>query len=46
VAEEYAEANGFDAVFMLEAQPMVYVAESAIITDEVIRIYDERFPIG
>lgn len=45
VAGEYAEANGFDAIFMLESQPLVYIAESAVITDVVIRIYDERFPI-
>lgn len=45
VAGEYAEANGFDAIFMLESQPLVYIAESAVITDAVIRLYDERFPI-
>ena len=45
VAGEYAETNGFDAIFMLESQPLVYVAESVIITDAVIRIYDQRFPI-
>jgi len=45
VAGEYAAANGFDAVFMFESVPLVYVTESAIITDAVIRLYDERFPI-
>jgi len=45
VAGAYAEANGIDAIFMLESQPLVYVAESAVITDAVIRLYDERFPI-
>ena len=45
VAAEYAAANGFDAIFMFESQPLVYVAESAIITDAVVRLYDERFPI-
>lgn len=45
VAGEYAAANGFDAILMFESQPLVYVAESAVITDAVIRLYDERFPI-
>jgi Skp family chaperone for outer membrane proteins len=45
VAGDYAEANGFDAIFMLESQPLVYIADSAVITDAVIRLYDERFPI-
>jgi Skp family chaperone for outer membrane proteins len=45
LAGEYAEANGFDAVFMLESQPLVYIANSALITDAVVRLYDERFPI-
>ena len=45
VASEYAAANGVDVIFMFESQPLVYVAESAVITDAVIRLYDERFPI-
>jgi len=45
LSAEYASANGFDVIFMFESQPLVYVAESAIITDEVIKLYDERFPI-
>ena len=45
MASDYAEANGFDAIFMLESQPLVYIVDSAVITDAVIRLYDERFPI-
>jgi outer membrane protein len=45
MAGEYGEANGFDAIFALDAQPLVYIADSAVITDEVIRIYDERYPV-
>ncbi len=44
VASDYARANGYDAVFVLKAQPLVYVADSADLTDLVIRLYDERFP--
>ena len=45
VASEYGEANGFDAIFVLNAQPLVYVAESVDITDTIIKLYDERFPV-
>ncbi len=44
VASDYAKANDFDAVFVLTAQPLVYIAESADLTDTVIRLYNERFP--
>ncbi len=46
IAGEYAAANGFDAIFMFETTPLIFVAESAIITDPVIRLYDERFPVN
>jgi len=45
IAGEYASNNGFDAIFMLESQPLVYIANSAVITDAVIQLYDERYPI-
>jgi outer membrane protein len=45
VATDYGKANGFDAIFTLDAQPLVFVADSANITNEVIRLYDERFPV-
>lgn len=45
VAGEYAEANGFDAVFMFESQPLVWVADSALITNAVIRLYNEKYPV-
>jgi len=46
IGAEYGEANGFDAVFLLTAQPMVYVAESSNITDLVVDMYNERFPVS
>jgi len=45
VASEYAEANGFDAVFMFESQPLVYVADSALITNAVIQLYNQKYPV-
>jgi len=45
VSSEYAAANGFDAIFVLNAQPLVYVAATVDITDVVIELYDERYPV-
>lgn len=46
IAGEYATDNGLDAVFMLESQPLVFIANSAVITDAVIQLYDERYPVN
>jgi outer membrane protein len=45
VASEYGKTNGYDAIFVLNAQPLVFVAESADITDTIIKLYDERYPL-
>lgn len=45
VASEYAAANDFDAIFMFESQPLVYVAKSALVTNAVIRLYNEKYPV-
>lgn len=45
VAGEFAAANGYDAIFMLNAQPLVYVSEASDITNRVIKLYDERYPV-
>ena len=44
VASDYGKINGFDAIFVLNAQPLVYLNDDADITDTVIRLYNERFP--
>ncbi len=44
VASDYAKANDFDAIFTVQAQPLVYISEAADLTDTLIRLYDERFP--
>ncbi len=31
---------------MLESQPLVHIANSAVITDAVIQLYDERYPVN
>jgi Skp family chaperone for outer membrane proteins len=45
VASDYGRANDYDAIFVLKAQPLIYVADSADLTDLVIRLYDERYPL-
>ncbi len=45
VASEHAEANDFDVVLIFDAQPLVYLRESADITDTVIRLYNEKYPV-
>lgn len=45
VASDFAKANDFDVVFTLDSQPLVYINDAVIITDDVIRLYDQRFPI-
>jgi len=44
VASDYGKANGFDAIFVLKAQPIIYLSEEADLTETVIRLYNERFP--
>ena len=46
VASEYAKEKGLEAVFVLNAQPLIYFAESSDLTDTVIRLYDQRFPVA
>jgi outer membrane protein len=45
VASEYGKANDFDAIFTLQAQPLIYIADAANVTDTVIRLFDERYPV-
>jgi Skp family chaperone for outer membrane proteins len=44
VASDYGRANDYDAIFVLNAQPLIYVAEAADLTETVVQLYDERFP--
>jgi Skp family chaperone for outer membrane proteins len=46
IGAEYAKANGFDAVFLLKAQPMMYVDKSVNLTETVVEIYNQRYPVS
>ena len=44
VVSEYAEANGLEAVLIFKPRTIIYLSDEADITDEVIALYDERYP--
>ncbi len=44
VASDYGKANGYDAILVLKAQPIIYLSDEANLTDIVIRLYNQRFP--
>jgi len=46
VAAEYAEANGFDAIFLLGAHAVAYYSKALDVTDAIIQLYDERHPVS
>lgn len=46
LAGEYAKANGFDAILMFETTPLVYVDDAVIITDAIVRLYDQQYPVN
>jgi Skp family chaperone for outer membrane proteins len=45
VVSDYAEANGYDAVFIFQQRTLIYLRPAANITDEIIKLYDQRFPV-
>lgn len=45
VASEYGRENGYDAIFLYNAQPLAFIAEGANVTDIVIERYNQRFPL-
>lgn len=46
IGSDYAKANDYDAVFLLGAQPLIYISDAANLTDEVIEIYNQRHPVS
>ena len=45
VVTDYAKANDIDAVFIHKGSTLIYMAPTSDLTDTVIRLYDERFPV-
>ncbi len=44
VITQYADANRFTAIFILNPNDLVYLANSADLTDTVIKLYNEKYP--
>jgi len=45
IIEEYAKNNGFAVIFVLD-QSQAYVSPKLDVTGEIIKLYDERYPVG
>jgi outer membrane protein len=46
VVTDYAKANDYDAVFILKEMTLIYLVPTANLTDTVVKLYDERFPVA
>lgn len=46
VITKYADENRFTAVFILKPNDLVYLANSADLTDTVIKLYNEKHPFA
>ena len=45
VITDYAEANDYEAVFIFKDRTLIYLDETAELTETVIRLYNQRFPL-
>jgi len=45
VITQYADSSRFTAVFILKPNDLIYLAHSADITETVVKLYNERFPL-
>jgi len=45
VVTDYAKANDFDVVFIFKDRTVIYLSETAELTETVIRLYNQRFPV-
>jgi outer membrane protein len=46
IITKYADQNRFTAVFILNPNDLAYLATSADITDTVIKLYNEKYPLA
>ncbi len=45
VIEDYAKANGYDAVLIFKPRTIIYLSDSADLTQAIVKAYDQRFPV-
>ncbi len=46
IITKYADANRYTAVFILNPNDLAYLAESANITETVVKLYNEKYPVA
>jgi outer membrane protein len=46
VINDYAQKNRYTAVFIFKPDDLAYMANFADITDTIIKLYDEKFPLA
>ncbi len=46
VINDYAAQNKYTAVFIFKPDDLAYLADSADITDTVIKLYDQKYPVA
>jgi Skp family chaperone for outer membrane proteins len=46
VLNQYADANRFTVIFVLNPNEVAYLAKSADITDTIITLYNEKYPVA
>lgn len=46
IGKEYGKANDYDAVFVLGAVTLIHLSETADLTNEIIEIYNQRYPVS
>ncbi len=45
IVSDYAQANGYDAVFIMKDSTLLYLAPAADLTSTVVTLYEQRFPL-
>jgi outer membrane protein len=45
IVVDYAKDHGFDAIFVLKPMMLIYLKDSADLTDTIIKAYDEKYPV-
>ena len=46
IITKYADQNRYTAVFIFNPNELAYMATSADITDTVIKLYNEKYPVA
>jgi len=45
IINEYAKTHGYDAVLVFKPMTIIYLSKTSDLTDTVIKLYNQRFPV-